>query len=76
MMTIHRMQTTVLPGNRIEVSSPALHVGKSVEVIVVPHEKASQPRDVLEFIRSLPPGPHGFANWDEFEASFQEGRNS
>ncbi len=72
-----RIETTVLPGKRIEISSPELPEGAKVEVIVVLPEK-SQPRfrSALEFLESLPPGPRAFKTWEEYERHLQEERNS
>ena len=43
MQTTLRVQTTVLPGHRLEVSTPELPEGANVEVIVVLTED-TQPR--------------------------------
>ncbi len=72
MQTALRMETTVLPGHRLEISDPALPEGAKVEVIVVLPE-TSQPRraSVLEFLKSLPPGPRAFPTWEEYERHLQ-----
>ena len=58
MQTTLRLETTVLPGHRLEVSSPELPEGARVEVIVVlPEKPAPRFGSVLEFLESLPPGP-------------------
>ena len=77
MQTTLRMQTTVLPGHRVEVSAPELPEGTKVQVIVVLPEKS--PREfgsMLEFLESLPPGPRAFKTWEEYERHLQEERNS
>jgi hypothetical protein len=63
-----RMETTVLPGNRVEVSAPELPEGAKVEVIVVlPERHTPKFRSAYEFIQSLPPGPRAFDTWEEYE---------
>ena len=58
MQTTLRLETTVLPGHRLEVSAPELPEGARVEVIVVLPAKAKpQFGSALEFLESLPPGP-------------------
>ncbi len=53
-----RLETTVLPGHRLEVIAPELPEGAKVEVIVILPEKPATHRiSVLEFLESLPPGP-------------------
>ena len=53
-----RMETTILPGHRLEISAPELPEGARVEVIVVLPEKPEPCRiSMLEFLESLPPGP-------------------
>jgi hypothetical protein len=48
------VSTTVLPGNRIEISSPGLKEGQSVDVLVFP-APSSPPRrrSALEIIEAL-----------------------
>ncbi|MGH7137766.1 MAG: hypothetical protein ACREHD_18615 [Pirellulales bacterium] len=55
-----RLQTTVLPGHRIEFSSPDLADGDTVEVIVMSGATAPR-RTMLELLQSLPNGPQLFA---------------
>lgn len=75
-----RIETTVLPGQRIEIADPALPEGVKVEVIVVLPEKPVGPRfaSALEFLESLPtsPSPRAFPTWEEYEKHLQEERNS
>lgn len=77
MQTALRLETTVLPGHRLEISAPELPEGAKVEVIVVLPEQA-QPRrmSMLEFIESLPPGPRAFPTWEEYEKHLQEEKDS
>jgi hypothetical protein len=77
MQTTLRMETTVLPGHRLEVTAPELPEGTKVEVIVVvPDEAKPQFASALDFLESLPPGPRAFKTWEEYERHLQEERNS
>ena len=68
-----RLETTVLPGHRLEVCAPELPEGATVEVIVVLPEKPSpQYSSALEFLESLPPGPRAFQTWEEYERHLRE----
>jgi hypothetical protein len=61
MQTALRLETTVLPGHRLEVSAPELPEGAKVEVIVLlPDKPEPQFGSALEFLESLPPGPRAF----------------
>jgi hypothetical protein len=72
-----RLETTVLPGHRLEISAPELPDGAKVEVIVVLPEKP-EPRfgSALEFLESLPPGPRAFPTWEEYERFLEEEKNA
>jgi len=77
MQTALRLETTVLPGHRLEVIAPELPEGAKVEVIVLLPEKPAPPRiSVLEFLESLPPGPRAFPTWEEYERHLQEEKNA
>jgi hypothetical protein len=55
MHTTLRMETTVLPGHRLEISNPELPDGATVEVIVVvPEQPKSRRISMLEFLETLP----------------------
>ena len=72
-----RLETTILPGHRLELSAPELPEGERVEVIVVlPEKPASKYCSALEFLQSLPPGPHAFRTWEEYKEHLQQERNS
>jgi hypothetical protein len=72
-----RMETTILPGHRLEISHQSFPEGAKVEVIVVLPEKRPAPfRSALEFLESLPPGPRAFKTWEEYEQHLREERNS
>lgn len=77
MQTALRMETTVLPGHRLEISVPELPEGAKVEVIVVLPEKPQlRFASALEFLESLPPGPRAFPTWEEYERHLQEEKES
>ena len=79
MQTTVRMETTVLPGHRVEVTDPKLPEGAKVEVIVVLAEKPQrQFASALEFLESLPPGPSPrcFPTWEEYEKFLREEKES
>ncbi len=78
MQTALRMETTVLPGNRVEVSAPELPEGAKVEVIVfLPQQAAPWRRmSMLEFVKTLPPGPRAFDTWEEYEQFLREEKDS
>lgn len=72
-----RMETTILPGHRLEISAPELPEGARVEVIIVLPEKPTSPfRSALEFLESLPPGPRAFPTWEEYERHLREEKDS
>ncbi len=77
MQTVLRMQTTVLPGHRLEISAPELPEGAKVEVIVILPETPQPHRiSVFEFLESLPPGPRAFPTWEEYEKFLQEEKDA
>jgi hypothetical protein len=77
MQTALRIETTVLPGHRLEISAPELPEGAKVEVIVVLPEKPQPPRmSMLEFVKSLPPGPRAFPTWEEYEKHLKEEKDA
>lgn len=77
MQTALRLETTVLPGHRLEVSDPELPEGATVEVIVVfPEKPKPQFGSALEFLESLPAGPRAFKTWEEYERHLQEEKDS
>jgi alpha-D-ribose 1-methylphosphonate 5-triphosphate diphosphatase PhnM len=72
-----RIETTVLPGHRVEVTAPQLPEGAKVEVTVALAEQPSLERvSLVDFLKSLPPGPRAFKTWEEYERFLQEEKNS
>lgn len=77
MQTALRLETTILPGHRLEVSDPELPEGVKVEVIVVlPGKPEPQFSSALEFLESLPPGPRAFKTWEEYEQHLREEKDA
>ncbi len=61
-----RMETTILPGHRLEISAPELPEGVKVEVIVVlPAKPESRRLSMLDFVETLPAGLRAFPTWAE-----------
>ena len=77
MQTALRIETTVLPGNRVEISAPELPAGAKVAVTVTLLENP-KPRfeSVYDFVKSLPPGPRAFDTWEEYEKFLEDEKNS
>jgi hypothetical protein len=70
--------TTVQPGGKIEIVSESLPVGEMVNVVILPTEPViKRPTgDVVEFLKSLPPGPRSFKSWEDVEREVQAERNA
>ncbi len=72
-----RLETTVLPGHRLEITAPELPEGARVEVIVVlPASPPARRMSMLEFLATLPPGPLLFQTPEEVNRYIQEERDS
>jgi hypothetical protein len=72
-----RLEATVLPGHRLEITAAELPEGATVEVIVVlPREVKPRRLSTLEFLATLPPGPLLFKTPDEANRYLQEERDS
>jgi len=79
MRTTLRLETTVLPGHRLEISNPELPDGETVEVtVVVPAQPTIRRMSMLEFLATLPPGPSPrcYPTWEEYERHLQEEKNA
>ena len=77
MQTALRLETTVLPGHRLEITAPELPEGAKVEVIVVLPERQELRRiSMLEFLATLPPGPLLFKTPEDANRYLQEERDS
>ena len=71
--TLH-IETTVLPGHRLEISTPDLPEGATVQVTVVMPGAART--SMLQLVQNLPQGPHSFPTWEEYEQHLQEEKDS
>ena len=70
-----KLNTRILPGKRIEFTSPDLPENGEVEVIIVlPGKNGRIP--MLDLVASLPVGPRSASSWDELDRSFQEERDA
>ena len=75
MHSIIQIQTRVLPGNRVEITSPELAEGEIVNVTVSKNELSPSKRSVLEMIDSFPAG-RIFKSAKEIDAFLAEERRS
>jgi hypothetical protein len=74
-----RIETTVLPGHRVEIRAPGLPEGAKVEVIVMLADSPEPRRmSMLELLETLPqaPSPRCFPTWQEYERHLQEEKNA
>jgi hypothetical protein len=84
MSQILRIETTILPGRRIEITSPDLPESGPVEVVVVVPapttssgvEQDHRAESVLEFLDRLPVRHHSAEWWAEREAELAKDRDS
>jgi hypothetical protein len=77
MQTTLRMETTILHGHRLEISNPEFPDGATVEVIVVFPEPPKPCRmSMLEYLKTLPPGPLLFKTPEDVNRYIQEERDS
>ena len=77
MRTTLHIETTVLPGSRVEFSSPQLPEGARVEVtVVLADQSAPRFESAYDFLLSLPPGPRAFGTWEEYEEFLRKEKDS
>ena len=76
MTTTLHLETTVLPGTRVEFSSPELTEGAHVLVTVVMPQPSVRRLSMLKFLQTLPPGPLVFKTPAEVDEYLQEERNA
>lgn len=76
MQTAVRLIGTVQPGGRVEVFSPQLPAGKTVEVIVLFSRENTDVRRSVTDILAEAPGQLALQNQEEVDAYIQEERNA
>ncbi len=70
------VKTRVLPGSKIEVTSPSLVEGEQVEVIIVfPTATRGRRRSVLDIVETTPP-PQVFKTAEQADQYLQGERDS
>ena len=75
MQTALRLTSTVQPGGRVEVSSPQLPSGKTVDVIVLfPREAEASRRSVMDILAEAP-GQLAFQTAEEVDSYIREERD-
>jgi hypothetical protein len=78
MQSIQHLTAQVLSGGRIEIASPELKEGQTVDITIVPRPAVAvpAPTSLIDFFDSLPPGPRSAPTWEEFELQFQAERDA
>ena len=77
MQSALQIETTILLGHRLEVSDPALPEGATVQVIVLLPEASVPPkRSMLEYLKTVPPGPLLFPTPADADRYMREERDS
>ena len=84
MQTALRLDATVLPGHRLDVTSPDLPEGARVELIVMLPESDTAYRaahgrryvPMLELTQAQPMGPRSAATWEALDRSLQAERDA
>ncbi len=82
MQSALKFTAPILPGRRIEISSPDLPETGEFELIVVlpeseePAPSNAQTESVVDYLKSLPLRTYTPEEWELVEAKLQEGRNS
>ena len=71
------MDTTILPGHRLEISDPGLPEGAKVQVIVLLPAPPATPRvSMIDYLKTLPPGPLMFETPADADRYLREERDS
>jgi hypothetical protein len=70
-----QVRTTVLPGNRIEISTPDLPPGSAVTVFIVVDEEEMPKRPIFDILADYPGGGL-FRSAEEVDAYLREERDS
>ncbi|GBC91608.1 hypothetical protein HRbin15_00062 [bacterium HR15] len=76
METAIRLRTTVLKGNRIEITHPQLPEGADVELIVLVEEPSRARKTLYQRFLENPAeqSPQAVATWEEYEQLLREER--
>jgi len=73
-LAVH-IQTTILPGNRIEIQAPELPEGRSATVLVLVDDAPSSKRKLSDILAAYP-GGQLFRSAAEVDAFLKEERDS
>ena len=77
MQTALQMETTILPGHRLEITATELPEGTTVQVIVLLPETSVRPKQsMLDYLKTLPPGPLLFETPADADRYMREERDS
>lgn len=74
--------TRVKTGHRIEVLAPDVPDGAEVQLTIAYDPEITEPAgkppriSMLDIAASIPPGPHPFATWEEYDRALEEERNA
>ncbi len=82
--TAIRLTTRVLPGKRVEFTAPELTEGVDVDIFVALPQETAPPAaptgdgrvSMVDFARTVIPGPRPFATWEEYEHALQEEKDA
>jgi hypothetical protein len=77
MHPVLRLETTVLPGHRLEVQTPELPDGAKV-IVVLPARSGTRRMSMVEFLKTLPASqsPRCFPTWEEYEQHLQKEKDA
>ncbi len=77
--TMH-LTARVLAGSRIEIVSPDLTEGDSVDITLViqhkPSPEDSTRKSVFDIVQSLPPGPRSASTWEQVDRQLNAERDA
>ncbi|MCX6380237.1 MAG: hypothetical protein NT023_12305 [Armatimonadetes bacterium] len=78
--TALRIKTRALAGKRLDITIPELDEGEEVEIIILRSQDTeaatSEKISLLEFVKTVDPGPRPFKTWEEYERALQEEREA
>ncbi|HET6387517.1 MAG TPA: hypothetical protein VFJ58_29360 [Armatimonadota bacterium] len=76
MHTALKLTARVLPGRRVEFTSPELTEGEDVELIVLKSANAARPIPALDYLDSLPPSTLTAEDWERIENEIQQEKSA